>query len=118
MARRKRSSPTLTKALVRAASLQAISPTLDLGSGLNLAVYQTKINEVQNKLNAYNGKLAELDAMLNDLQASEEQLNELNVRLLAGVGAIYGKDSSQYEQAGGRRSSEIVRRPSISTPPS
>jgi hypothetical protein len=29
----------------------------------------------------------------------------------AGVGAIYGKDSSQYEMAGGARKSEIKRAP-------
>ncbi|HRQ37711.1 MAG TPA: hypothetical protein PLD25_07335 [Chloroflexota bacterium] len=37
--------------------------------------------------------------------------------MLAGVGVAYGKDSSQYEQAGGTRTSEIMRRPSTSPTP-
>ena len=31
--------------------------------------------------------------------------------MLAGVGVKYGKDSSQYEMAGGTRTSEIKRSP-------
>ncbi len=34
---------------------------------------------------------------------------------MAGVGVACDKDSSQYEQAGGTRTSEIVRRPSTAS---
>ncbi|MBK8431745.1 MAG: hypothetical protein IPL28_10845 [Chloroflexi bacterium] len=47
--------------------------------------------------------------MLNDFQAEEKGLNLLSARMLAAVGAIYGKDSNEYEQAGGKRASEIKR---------
>jgi hypothetical protein len=39
--------------------------------------------------------------------------------MLAGVGSKYGKDSSEYEQAGGTRTSERkppVRKPKTATP--
>jgi hypothetical protein len=43
--------------------------------------------------------------MLNDLQYIEAQLDELSVRVLTAVAAKYGKESDEYEKAGGTRAS-------------
>ncbi|NUM45208.1 MAG: hypothetical protein HUU38_10925 [Anaerolineales bacterium] len=111
MARQRRTSPTVENALTRSASLESIDSALDLGSGLTLTAYRSKITDVQAKLTAYNAKLAETDALLNALKAGEKELNTLSARMLAGVGVKYGKDSNEYEQAGGTRTSEITRSP-------
>lgn len=106
MARRRRKSNILEKATRRASGLRSISPTLDLGPGLTLAEFEQKISSVRTKQENYNTALAALDDLLNDLQANEKILDDLNTRMLAGVGARWGKNSSQYEQAGGTRTDE------------
>jgi ribosomal protein L27 len=58
---------------------------------------------VQSKLDAYNQALAAVDNALNELQAAEKALKKRSTRMLAGVGVAFGKDSSQYEMAGGTR---------------
>ncbi len=106
MARRKRTSPSIERARTRAAALESIDPALDLGNGLTLASYKAKIEAADAKLASYNARLSELDGLLNTLQSAEEDLDEYSARMLAGVGVKYGKDSDQYEQAGGTRTSE------------
>src|SRR6185503_4965799 len=45
----------------------------------------------------------------NALLAAEKALGDLSERMLAGVAARFGKNSSYYEQAGGVRMSERKR---------
>ena len=117
MAYKRRTSPKVEEAQLRAASLEAIDPALDLGNGLTLAAFRTEITAAQALLDAYNTKLAEADAALNTLQAKEKALKTLTSRMLAAVGVKYGKDSNEYEQAGGTRTSEIRRTPRASGTP-
>ncbi len=113
MARTKRTSPTADKATTRAAALTSISPTLDLGNGVTLAAYQAAIAAIAapetGKLAVYNAALSTLDGLLNALEADEKALNTLSEKMLAAVGVKYGKDSDEYEQAGGTRSSERAK---------
>jgi hypothetical protein len=44
--------------------------------------------------------------LYNKFQAEITKLKDWNERMLAGVATAYGKDSSEYEQAGGVRKSE------------
>lgn len=114
MARRKRSSPSVDAAEPRAAALESIDPALDLGNTLTLVAYKAAITTTNAKLSTYNTRLSELDGMLNDLQASEKNLDELSARMLAGVGVKFGKNSDEYEKAGGTRTDErkpIRRKP-------
>jgi len=107
MARKKRSSTVLQTAQTRAAALGSIDPALDLGHGLTLEGYRTSLKELQTLLDTYNTRLSELDGILNDLKASEKKVTSFSTRMLAGVGVAYGKDSNEYEQAGGTRTSEV-----------
>jgi hypothetical protein len=116
MARRQRTSLTAEKAHKRALGITAFAPAFDLGDGISLTALQTKTGQIQSMVDEYNSKLTELDAMLNQIQREEKALNELSTRLLAGVGAKYGKDSDEYEQAGGTRTSEIQRPPRTQKP--
>jgi hypothetical protein len=87
----KRTSPAVDKAVTRAAALASISPTLDLGNGLTLA--------------AYNAAIAAINAPTTGKLAVYKSLNTMSDSMLAGTGVKFGKDSDQYEQAGGVRTS-------------
>jgi hypothetical protein len=106
MSRTKRSSKALEQAERRVAGLKTIDENLDLGTGLTVVAFDTDINGLRDKLNEYNRTLALLDEKLNDLEASEKVVKDKSVRMLNGVAAKYGKDSSEYELAGGVRTSE------------
>jgi hypothetical protein len=117
MARAKRTSPTAEADGVRADSLESIDTNLDLGNGLSLSAYKSAISAVAFQLSAYNTKLSELDGLLNALEAGEKSLADLSERMLTGVATKFGKNSDQYEKAGGTKKSEIRRGPKKKTPP-
>ena len=48
----------------------------------------------------------ELTGLINDRDSQGVGLNELVTRVRSGFRAVYGPDSTQYEQAGGTRLSE------------
>ena len=110
MARRKRKSPLIEKAKLRAVALASISPTLDLGGEVTLPAYKAATSIAEAKLDAYNTKLSELDHYLNELVAQETKIRDWTERMLAGVAAKFGKNSSEYEKAGGTRKSEHKKR--------
>ena len=117
MARQKRTSPIAEAAGVRADSLESIDEALDLGNGLTLGSYRSAIAAVLAQLSAYNTKLSELDGILNGLETGEKGLSDLSERMLTGVATKYGKNSDQYEKAGGTKKSEIKRGPKKKKPP-
>ena len=105
MSRKKRASNVLDKATQRAAGLKSIDPVLDLG-GVTLAEFNTRITKLATDLDAYNTLMTQLDTMTNDLKAQETALAEYSNRMLSGVATRFGKDSNEYEAAGGVRKSE------------
>ena len=115
MARQKRTSQVLETARLRLAGLNSITPPPDFGPGLTLAAFTAQINAVSAKLDAYNQMIAALDDLQNQVNADEASLRETNKRMLSAAEALYGPDSSQYEQAGGTRQSER-KRPTRKTP--
>lgn len=106
MARRKRTSRELEKAKRREAAVLSIDPNFDLGNGLTQTAYNSAIAAVEAENSAYNTLLSTLDEALNKVKASEKVLKDWSERILVGVAAKYGKDSDQYEMAGGVRKSE------------
>ena len=110
MAYKRRSSQVIADAQERATNLKAVDPALDLGGGLTVSAFESEIATVQTALETYNTLLAQADAALNELNDLEKNLGTLSGRMLAGVGVRFGKDSSEYEMAGGTRTSEIKRR--------
>ncbi|MCI5180561.1 MAG: hypothetical protein D3911_14825 [Candidatus Electrothrix sp. AW3_4] len=101
MAFQRKSSRIIADAQERSGNLRAIDPELDLGNNLTLAAYNNKIDEVQAALDAYNGVLAQADAAGNDFRAVEKELRDLSSLMLSGVKVKYGRDSNEYEMAGG-----------------
>lgn len=109
MAQRKRNSNALSKAERRKEGLRGIDPDLDLGNGLSVTKYETMIDEVREKLAAYNVAQATAGVAQNTLLDAERQLSAYSAQLLSAIAAIYGRDSDEYEMAGGTRLSDRKR---------
>lgn len=106
MARLKTNSKTYEKAFKRHAAVQSIDSNYDLGNGLVAKDYQAAITEVKTAMDTYNTALSTVDGYLNVLKEKEKVLRNWNERILTGVASKFGKDSSEYEKAGGVRKSE------------
>lgn len=101
MARRKRTSQMLEKAVRRAAGINSIDPNLDLGNGLTLPTFSTLIETMQTKENAYNSALSNLDKLYREMLETERELGDMAEHMLLGVATRYGKSSVEYGMAGG-----------------
>lgn len=116
MARLKTASRDYEQGFKRIAAVQSIDADFDLGNGLIAKDYQQAITEVKTAMDSYNTLLSTLDEKLNTLKEKEKSLRNWNERILNGVASKYGKDSSEYEQAGGVRKSERkkpVKKPAV-----
>jgi hypothetical protein len=109
MARRKRIFTHYDKANTRLAALKSISPTLDLGNGYTVAAYETHVLELRTKQNTYNTTLSLVDQQLNDLEAKEKIVRDFSELILEAVAVKFGKNSNEYEMAGGTKKSEHKR---------
>ena len=112
MSYKRRMSQIIADARQRSGNLKTIDPALDLGGGLNVAAFDAMIATAQASLDAYNALLAQADASGNNFGEDEKDVRTMSARMLAGVGAYYGKDSNEYEMAGGTRTSDIDYHPS------
>ncbi|MBN4002229.1 hypothetical protein [Nostoc sp. LPT] len=101
MARRKRTSLVLEKAVRRAASINSIDPSLDLGNGLTLPAFSTLIETMRTRENAYNSALSSLDKLYREMLETEGELGDMTEHMLMAVGTRYGKSSVEYGMAGG-----------------
>lgn len=101
MARRKKVSRVLEKAQQREASLRSIGSQLDLGNGLTLNAYSSRLRDLQSQLSTYNTTLSLLDKLSDDIAMTEQDVRDLSEKMLMGVGIKYGKSSQEYGMAGG-----------------
>lgn len=109
MAYQKRRSTALENALARLRGLQSVEPTMDLGNGLSLQNYAALIEDSDNQLQMHNLALAEADRTRIEFAETEALVIALSSRLLSAVAAVYGKDSKEYEMAGGKPRSSYKR---------
>lgn len=114
MAFKKKSSMDFDHAIKRIASVKAIDPALDLGNGLTVESYQQSIDQVSKVMEDYNTHLSLADSLRSSLKEKEKLLRAFSERMLTGVAAKFGKDSEQYQKAGGTKKSER-RRPKRKT---
>lgn len=110
MPRRKRTSRILEKAELRSAGLKAIAPTLDFGDARNLNNMTQLIEQLRTKIDAYNTALSVIDSSQAEIEELEKTLGDLSEKMLIGVAFEYGKDSREYQMAGGVRKSDRIRR--------
>jgi uncharacterized protein YukE len=111
MARLKKITSHYDAAVTRLAAMKSIDEKLDLGNGLTVEAYEKSIDALRDKINAYNTMLSELDRQLSEINESEKALQDYSDRMLTGVAAKYGKNSNEYEQAGGVKKSNRKRSP-------
>ena len=109
MARKKRSSRILEKAQQRLDGIQSVNPKLNAGAGFTAAGYLKLISELRSEISAYNVALSNVDGLTNSVADKEKLVSEYSERMLLAVAAQYGKDSSEYEKAGGVRKSDKKR---------
>ena len=110
MARRKKTSATLTKAEQRLSGLKSIAAKVDLGNGFTSDTFGKEVSGLRQKIEDYNTLLSKADDAVNEIQKMERQLSVSAENVLLGVKMKYGKDSSQYEMVGGTRQSDRRRR--------
>ncbi|NMG08094.1 hypothetical protein [Brasilonema sp. UFV-L1] len=110
MSLRKRKSRVLENAELRCAGLKAIDLNLDLGDACNLKNLTQLIEELRNKIDAHNTAITAIDSSKTEIELLEQTLGNLSEKMLIGVAFKYGKDSREYEMAGGVRKSERIRK--------
>jgi hypothetical protein len=110
MPRRKRSSRILEKAEFRVAGLKAIDPNINFDDTYNLQNLTQLIDKFQNTLDDYNAAIAMIDSSRKKLDEMEKTLGQVSDKMLVGVGFKYGKNSNEYELAGGVRDSDRIRK--------
>jgi hypothetical protein len=110
MPRPKKTSRVLEKAELRAAGMKGIDPELSFGDTYKLSDLTTIIEELRAKIESYNTALAVIDSSQTEIASLEKELGDVAEKMLIGVAFRYGKDSREYEMAGGVRKSDRVRR--------
>jgi uncharacterized phage infection (PIP) family protein YhgE len=109
MAQRKRESVSVRKATDRINRLQSIDEELDLGNGLTLASFKTMTAAVKKENDDYNTMKSALDGQLDKVEGMEKDLDTVSANMLAAVGIKHGRNSPEYEMAGGTRASDRKR---------
>lgn len=113
MPRQKRTSRVLEKAELRISGLKAVDPAMDFGDSRSLVEMSVQMKRLRDRLESYNRALAEVDSSKKDIDELEKGLADLIDRMLIGVAFKYGKDSREYEKAGGMRKSDRIRKSSV-----
>lgn len=111
---RKTTSPAITDGEQRIAGMKSIDEALDLGNGVTVVSGEALLTDTRKLLVDYNASLAISDGLLTAFETKEKELQKFNAKVLPAVGLKYGKDSAEYEKAGGVRDSERkkpVRKP-------
>jgi hypothetical protein len=103
MARAKKTTSHYDVAVNRLSGMKSISASLDLGNGLTVQAYEAAVLDLRQRLDDYNITLSIADSKLNSIEDAELKLRDLSERMLNGVASHYGKNSDEYEKAGGVR---------------
>ncbi|MBH8577534.1 hypothetical protein I8752_32130 [Nostocaceae cyanobacterium CENA369] len=110
MPRKKRASRVLEKAEFRSAGLKAIDSNMNFGDNCDLQNLTQSIEQLRTTIDAYNTALSVIDSSKTKIDEMEKSLSNLSDKLLRGVAFKYGKNSNEYEIAGGIRDSERIRK--------
>ena len=61
------------------------------------------IEQLRKKIDIYNTALSVVDSSKTEIKEMEKNLSQLSEKMLMVVAIMYGKDSPEYEMAGGIR---------------
>lgn len=76
---------------------------------ITLAQFQTLITELRTQRNTTESLRTQLTAAINQTNGKADAIGGIITRARSGFRAVYGPDSTQYEQAGGTRASDRKR---------
>lgn len=110
MSRQKRTSRILVKAQLRSAGLKSILPNIKFDENYSMEKLIESIEQLNNKLDVYNTALSVIDSSKTEIEEMEKNLSQLCEKMLMVVAIKYGKDSREYEMAGGVRYSDRIRK--------
>jgi hypothetical protein len=110
MSRRKKTSAMLVKGEQRLAGLKSIGVSIELGNDITSDSLENDVANLRLALENYNTLLSKVDEASNAIEQAEKQVAIATENILLGVKIKFGKDSSEYEMAGGTRSSDYRRR--------
>ena len=106
MARKPKTDREMQAGKIRLAKVKSVEPDFKANDDVSVAKLEAALSEAQSVLDDYNQTLASLDGKNNQYNLQIKKINNLSELLLDAVGLKYGKDSDQYEMAGGTRKSE------------
>ncbi len=112
---RNKSIDTLLSEAEQIARVWADNPTFAMGD-ITLAQFQTMITETRAQSDKTEDLRTQLTAAVNESSSKVDAIGTAITRARSGFRAFFGPDSSQYEQAGGTRTSERKRPARKSTP--
>ena len=92
----------------RIARVWTDNPTFSLGE-VTLAGLQAKMTDARQKRQELESLRMRVTALTNELEGQTTELASIRTRALSGLRAIYGPNSTQYEQGGGTRQSDRRR---------
>ncbi|MBG1257929.1 hypothetical protein [Nostoc commune] len=110
MSRKKRTSRVLEKAQLRSAGLKSIVPNIKFDENYNLDKLIESTDQLRKTIDVYNTALSVVDSSKTEIEEMEKNLSQLSEKMLMVVAIKYGKDSREYEMAGGVRSSDRIRK--------
>lgn len=87
------------------------NPTFTLGE-ITLPKLEEMIEDLRASRTQVEDTRSELTRMINETNSKAAEIGKAAIRARSGFRAVFGLDSSQYEQAGGTRASERKRAPS------
>jgi hypothetical protein len=105
-----RNSAIIEKAQRHLENLKSVDPHMAFDSDRSIQNLASRIEALGMKLTAYNQMLMMLDSMKIDLDGMEKELSELLEQMMIAVAFKYGKDSQEFEKAGGTRKSDQINR--------
>ncbi|MFN6565402.1 MAG: hypothetical protein RMY28_037150 [Nostoc sp. ChiSLP01] len=113
MPRKKRSSPVLEKTEQKLIGFKSINSSLDFGDSISVNHLSELTGQLRDEIDQYNMMLTALDTAKEKIEILEKSICETSERLVDGVASKYGKNSREYEMAGGVRKSDRIRKATI-----
>jgi hypothetical protein len=101
---------SLDKAQRRMVGIRNLKLELNLGKGLSMSEFSTQVETLQGKLDAYNAMVNALAQQREEIETMERSLRGTSERMLGAVASIYGKESDEYEVAGGVKRVRLRKR--------
>ena len=83
---------------------------MDFGDERSLSNLNGLCDQLRDKFTEYNPPLTQVDTLRTEIKDLEKTISKVTSKMLVAVAFKYGKDSTEYQMAGGVRSPDRIRR--------